>query len=165
MATAAAAAPGGAAPPPGGADPPQDAPARGTPKASGGGVGLTALWYGLIDAARLYDQRPDLQPNVVLLEQMLCGAGYTAVTATTDPRQVAALHQKHRYALIVLDLQMPGMDGFAVMHALGAIEEDDYLPVLVKNGFRGKVYCSPATFELCKLLLPDSGHLQEEDAR
>ena len=73
----------------------------------------------------------DQQPNVVLLEQMLAGAGYTAVTATTDPRQVAALHQKYCYALIVLDLQMPGMDGFEVMRALGAIEEDDYLPVLV----------------------------------
>ena len=37
--------------------------------------------------------------------------------------------------------------------------------LLVKQGFRGKIYCTPPTLELCKLLLPDSGYLQEEDAR
>ncbi len=38
------------------------------------------------------------------------------------------------------------------------------MPLLVKQGFRGRIYCTEATLELCKLLLPDSGHLQEEDA-
>ncbi|MDP2247989.1 MAG: MBL fold metallo-hydrolase, partial [Nitrosomonadales bacterium] len=45
------------------------------------------------------------------------------------------------------------------------IDHTGYLPLLVKNGFSGKVYCSTATMELCQILLPDSAHLQEEEAR
>ena len=45
------------------------------------------------------------------------------------------------------------------------IDHSGYIPLLVKQGFRGKIYCSPGTAELCKILLPDSGYLQEEDAR
>ncbi len=44
------------------------------------------------------------------------------------------------------------------------IDHTGYIPLLVKQGFRGKIYCSHGTEELCKILLPDSGYLQEEDA-
>ena len=39
-----------------------------------------------------------------------------------------------------------------------------YIPRLVKDGFRGQILTSPATVDLAKIVLPDSGHLQEEDA-
>src|SRR5579862_5459926 len=69
--------------------------------------------------------------NVQLLEGMLRIAGYTSVHATTDPEEVCGLHRKNRYDLILLDLQMPDLDGFQVMEGLKAIESEGYLPVLV----------------------------------
>lgn len=72
----------------------------------------------------------DLEANVQLLEQMLRGAGYTNVTSTRDPCSVCDLHRANHYDLILLDLQMPIMDGFQVMEALKEIETDGYLPVL-----------------------------------
>ncbi len=73
----------------------------------------------------------DQEVNVALLEKMLQQAGYTAVTSTMNPHEVCALHRKHRYDLILLDLQMPGMDGFEVMEGLKTNEADGYLPVVV----------------------------------
>jgi PAS domain S-box-containing protein len=74
----------------------------------------------------------DDQPtNIALLEEMLVQAGYTHVSSTMDPHEVYALHRRNDYDLILLDLQMPGMDGFQVIEALKANERDAYLPVLV----------------------------------
>jgi PAS domain S-box-containing protein len=73
----------------------------------------------------------DQQANVSLLEQTLAAAGYSRVSSTMDSREVCALHRKNRYDLILLDLQMPGMDGFQVMEGLKTNEADAYLPVLV----------------------------------
>jgi PAS domain S-box-containing protein len=73
----------------------------------------------------------DQEANVSLLTQMLQEAGYTSVASTMDPHEVCALHRKNRYDLILLDLQMPGMDGFQVIEALKTNDADGYLPVLV----------------------------------
>lgn len=73
----------------------------------------------------------DQEANVSLLEEMLRGAGYLNVTSTMDPHQVCALNRKHHYDLILLDLQMPNMDGFQVMEALKSSDWDSYLAVLV----------------------------------
>jgi PAS domain S-box-containing protein len=73
----------------------------------------------------------DQQSNVSLLEQLLSEAGYTGVASTMNPQEVCALHRKNRYDLILLDLQMPGMDGFQVMEGLKTNDADSYLPVIV----------------------------------
>jgi CheY-like chemotaxis protein len=73
----------------------------------------------------------DQESNVLLLEQMLREAGYACVTSTMDSHTVVELHRNNRYDLILLDLQMPGLDGFQVMEGLKTIETDGYLPVLV----------------------------------
>ena len=73
----------------------------------------------------------DQESNISLLEQLLSETGYTGVTSTMNPQEVCALHRKNRYDLILLDLQMPVMDGFQVMEGLKTNEADDYLPVLV----------------------------------
>ena len=73
----------------------------------------------------------DQESNVRLLEQLLSGSGYVNVSATMNPEEVCALHRKNRYDLILLDLQMPDMDGFQVMEGLKTNDTDAYLPVLV----------------------------------
>jgi PAS domain S-box-containing protein len=73
----------------------------------------------------------DQESNVCLLEQLLSDSGYTNITTTMDPEKVCALHRKNQYDLILLDLQMPVMDGFQVMESLKTNVSDPYLPVLV----------------------------------
>jgi len=73
----------------------------------------------------------DQEANVRLLEQTLGEGGYRRVASTMKPREVSALHRANRYDLILLDLQMPDMDGFQVMEGLKTNEADGYLPVLV----------------------------------
>jgi signal transduction histidine kinase len=74
----------------------------------------------------------DEEANVDLLEQMLARAGYTNVLGITDPRRVLPLLRERQPDLILLDLLMPHLDGYAVLEQLRPeIGEDVYLPVLV----------------------------------
>ena len=71
----------------------------------------------------------DKEANVLLIVEVLRAAGYTQIATTMDPRAVCDMHRANRYDLILLDLQMPGMDGFEVMEGLRATESG-YIPVL-----------------------------------
>jgi len=73
----------------------------------------------------------DLDFNVHILDRILRNAGYSFIASTTNSLEVCALHRENRYDLILLDIEMPGMDGFQVMEDLKEIEQDDYLPVIV----------------------------------
>jgi PAS domain S-box-containing protein len=73
----------------------------------------------------------DQEANVKLLLRLLAEAGYTGVSSVMDPTAVCALHRQHAYDLILLDLQMPAMDGFAVMEGLKTNPRDSTLPVIV----------------------------------
>ena len=73
----------------------------------------------------------DQEPNIRLLEQLLADSGYTCVESTMDPSAVCALHRRKPYDLILLDLQMPVMDGFQVMESLKSNLNENYLPVIV----------------------------------
>ena len=73
----------------------------------------------------------DQAANVQLLQRLLHEAGYNHLTTTMDSHEVCALHREESYDLILLDLHMPGMDGFEVMQGLAADITDGYLPVIV----------------------------------
>ena len=62
-----------------------------------------------------------------------------------------------------LSIDPASVDAVILTHA--HIDHTGYLPIFVRNGFVGKVYCSFGTRDLCEILLPDSAHLQEEEAR
>jgi len=73
----------------------------------------------------------DLETNILLLDRLLRGSGYSCIESTSKPQEVCELHRKNSYDLILLDLQMPGMDGFQVLKNLKEFETESYLPVIV----------------------------------
>ena len=73
----------------------------------------------------------DLAVNIRLLEQILHNAGYSNISSTMNPAEASDLHRINNYDLILLDMQMPLMDGFSVMESLKSSGKDDYLPVIV----------------------------------
>ena len=77
----------------------------------------------------------DQEVNITLLERMLRGAGYLSVSSTRDPDKVCELHRENGYALILLDLEMPRLDGFQVMESLKKIDAAGDLAVLAVTAY------------------------------
>jgi CheY-like chemotaxis protein len=73
----------------------------------------------------------DQTSNVRLLEHTLRRAGYLEVSSTVEPRDVAAMHREHHYDLILLDLQMPEMNGLQVMAELQEVRASNPVSILV----------------------------------
>src|ERR1700733_13215495 len=69
--------------------------------------------------------------NVRLLRLMLLKAGYLNIATTTQPASVCAFHQESGFDLILLDIMMPGFDGFRVMQSLNGVTTDSYPSILV----------------------------------
>jgi CheY-like chemotaxis protein len=86
----------------------------------------------------------DQKSNIRLLEQTLKRAGYDAVVSTTEPRAVAALHEQHRFDLMLLDLQMPELNGFEVMEQLQEVRRANPVAILVLSADSTQM---PAVFE------------------
>lgn len=104
-----------------------------------------------LDAAILIvDDQP---ANIHLMTHILRRAGYSVVTSTVDPSQVCALQRQNGYDLIILDLQMPRMDGYEVLQGLKDCEEHALPPILVMSADpaqRGRALTAGATNFLSK---------------
>ena len=90
----------------------------------------------MLATPRLTDARilavDDERVNVVLLERILEQDGYRNVKSLTDPSEVVALYDQFEPDLVLLDLHMPKLDGFAVMKLLSErISDDTFLPLLI----------------------------------
>lgn len=94
------------------------------------------------------------------------GSKYLLQSGTTKILLDCGLFQGYKQLRLrnwqALPIAPAELDAVVLTHA--HLDHSGYLPLLVKNGFRGKIYCSGATYELCKILLPDSGRLLEEEA-
>jgi CheY-like chemotaxis protein len=115
----------------------------------------------------------DDQPsNVRLLEHTLRRAGYVEVMSTTNPCEVTALHTQHHYDLILLDLQMPELDGFGVLGQLREVRSTNPVAVLVisagsaempaalesgGDGFLAKPFRLPDVVERVQAMLKTAG--------
>ncbi len=78
----------------------------------------------------------DEPANVQIFERVLIGAGFSNITSITDSLKAVETYQKIKPDLILLDLKMPGLDGFEVMAALKKVETESYLPILVLTAQR-----------------------------
>lgn len=73
----------------------------------------------------------DNQSNADLLEATLASAGYVSILSITDPREAEGLYIAYRPDLVLLDINMPYIDGFQLMERFNKIEENSYIPVIV----------------------------------
>ena len=76
----------------------------------------------------LVDDEPS---NIRLLESFLKGKGYTCIESITDPRKAVEVYQKFQPDLVLLDLNMPHLNGFQVLEKLSNLDQEYHVPVMV----------------------------------
>ena len=81
----------------------------------------------------------DNQMNVDLLEAIVSDAGYSSVLGITDPREAQNIYKAYKPHLVVLDINMPHLDGYEVMEQFKKIEKDSYIPVLVLTALQDDI--------------------------
>ena len=91
---------------------------------------------------------------------LLEGQGHRLLVDCGLFQGVKALRRRNWQAL---GLDLARLDAVVLTHA--HLDHSGYLPLLHRQGYRGPIHCSPETAALCGILLPDAGHLQEEEAR
>ncbi len=99
--------------------------------------------------------------------QTVTGSKHLVNTGSHQVLVDAGLFQGHKQLRLRnwADLPMPARDIDAVVLTHAHLDHVGYLPRLVAQGFRGRVFCTPGTLDLARLVLTDAAHLQEEDAR
>lgn len=83
----------------------------------------------------------DNQVNVTMLEKMLDNAGYTSVLGITDPREVMGIYESFQPEIILLDINMPHLNGYQVMEKINEVKKEAYLPLLVLTAQNDKETC------------------------
>ncbi len=95
------------------------------------------------------------------------GSKYSIETSTTKILVDCGLYQGYKWLRArnrePLPLDLKSLDAIVLTHA--HLDHSGFIPALYKQGFRGRVYTHQATISLCSILLPDSGHIQEDDAK
>ena len=111
----------------------------------------------MISAAEILNAKvlivDDQGVGALLLNEILARAGHTDVTCTTNPYEVCELHRTNHYKVILLDMQMSGLNGLQVIRDLNAIEEHDYVPVLaitVESAYKLPALKAGAKDIICK---------------
>jgi len=98
--------------------------------------------------------------------QTVTGSKYLVETKTTKILIDCGLFQGYKWLRKRnrerLPVDIKTLDGIVLTHA--HLDHSGFIPALYKQGYRGKVYTHPSTVALCSILLPDSGHIQEDDA-
>src|SRR5690606_29481686 len=140
---------------------------RGLPHSVTGGRGLGFTVGGDCYPIRNSDAEAE-QMEITFLGATgtVTGSKYLVTTAShrilVDCGLFQGLKQLRLRNLETLPVDPASIDAVVLTHA--HLDHSGYLPLLVREGFRGPVYSTPATRDLCGILLPDSGHLQEEEA-
>ncbi|WP_404389800.1 MBL fold metallo-hydrolase [Pseudoalteromonas phenolica] len=99
--------------------------------------------------------------------ETVTGSKYLVETATTKLLIDCGLYQGYKWLRKrnrePLPLNINELDGIVLTHA--HLDHSGFIPAIYKQGYRGPVYTHSATLGLCSILLPDSGHIQEDDAK